>query len=902
MGTWGQAGAERPFVGRESDLDRLRSLLAAARGGEPHVVVVDGPPGIGKSTLLDQLRRSVGSQQLADIVSVTAEPAEAGLAFGVLSGVLAGLDPAAPFAAVPAGADAFAVGLTLLTRLGGAGPARLLVVDDVQWADAASLRSLLFALRRLRGERLLAVLSVRTGDAVPDDLARLQAHPATVHLPLSGLDIASTAALCGELAGRVLAPSTVARLHEATGGNPLWLTAAAAMGDRLGRHEPGERLPPPPQYAELVRRQLAACSADVSALAVAVAVTGPVSLREVAGAYEAAGGSTDPALWPDAVVRDAVAARLVGAVDGGLRPYHALSASAVYWSLPAGRRAQLHRVAAAGAADPDRRLDHRCAADAVLGDDADLRADLEARAALMRRSGSSARAAALTLAAADRAEGDDPARLRTQAGLDLLRAGDLDRADQIAALAHSAADSAAGLALRGSLALLRGRPAEAATLLRRGYAEAGSDPALAGICAAQITALVINLGLGEETLHWARRSAALTPSDGMAQLMLYAAEGVLVDGPDYPWPQADEPAAALAGTLAGRGVQWLWRGDESAARRFLQEGLEVALRDGPIIVGVIAGYYLAEASYRLGDHRGALAASDANLSLAHDADMTWTWSLAHATRVAPLVALGRLEEASEHTAIARDSSSGDFAAILWIAVAGARVALAAGDPAGALVALAAMEPYAGVAGAGNPAVQPWRLLQARALLEVGREDEAEALLRPVEESLARWPRPWTALQAARIRAELARRRGDPAGAEGVLKAAVTEGGRHPSWEAALLRADYGALLRRRNRRSAAAAQLETAYRRLESMGVDTASVATEIAALDGRPAQGLLTGRERAVTGLVAQGATNREIAQALHLSVKTVEYHLGHAFAKLQVRSRGGVAAALSRHDAAAP
>ena len=144
------------FVGRQSELRILGERLAAAKMGQPQVVYVEGEAGGGKSTLLS---RFLGSLPDAVVLQAGGDEAETRLSYGVI-------DQLQPGAATEPATDPMAVGVRLLDlfdRLQSGGQVVVLAIDDLQWADWPSARAVLFALRRLRADKVLALVSTRAG-------------------------------------------------------------------------------------------------------------------------------------------------------------------------------------------------------------------------------------------------------------------------------------------------------------------------------------------------------------------------------------------------------------------------------------------------------------------------------------------------------------------------------------------------------------------------------------------------------------------------------------------------------------------------------------------------------------------------------------------------------------------
>ncbi len=203
-------------------------------------------------------------------------------------------------------------------------------------------------------------------------------------------------------------------------------------------------------------------------------------------------------------------------------------------------------------------------------------------------------------------------------------------------------------------------------------------------------------------------------------------------------------------------------------------------------------------------------------------------------------------------------------------------------------------------GGRNPAWMPWRSQAALALLELGDRDEARRLAGE-ELVLARvWGAP-RALGAALRAAGLAE--GGAAGLALLDEAVAVLADSSAKLEHAKARTELGAALRRANRRTKAREQLRRAVELATICGAAplAARAETELLATGARPRRIALSGlesltpSERRVAEMAAAGPTNREIAQALYVSSKTVEVHLSSVYRKLKIRSRSQLPAALA-------
>jgi ATP/maltotriose-dependent transcriptional regulator MalT len=197
----------------------------------------------------------------------------------------------------------------------------------------------------------------------------------------------------------------------------------------------------------------------------------------------------------------------------------------------------------------------------------------------------------------------------------------------------------------------------------------------------------------------------------------------------------------------------------------------------------------------------------------------------------------------------------------------------------------------------------WRLREAEALLATTRLAEAARTLDETEAAAAQ--RPAAALDIHRLRAALAVARGKPTEARasfaaGLGVAAQAQG----TLGHALLAVAYGRFLRTDGNRREAIQWLRSAHDTLSGLGARPflAACDAELSAcgvrISGSPAAGNphdLTAKEQAVTRLVMEGLSNREVAAELYLSTKAIEYHLNNIFAKVGITSRRQLRAALT-------
>jgi DNA-binding CsgD family transcriptional regulator len=408
-------------------------------------------------------------------------------------------------------------------------------------------------------------------------------------------------------------------------------------------------------------------------------------------------------------------------------------------------------------------------------------------------------------------------------------------------------------------------------------------------------------GRGDDAVRWARRAAAgdLVRFAQLVGLGLagHVAEGLALTG-ELPAPPQGRTGDLDA--LLGRGMLRMWDDDLAGAHDDLAGVLAVA--DTSAAVRLLADTGLAQVEYRLGRWDEAVAHAESGAAAADDFGQLWLAGYAHAVAALVPAARGDWDRAAAHVRAARAGGHPDnLIAQLSQASADALIATARGDHEGVIAVLTPLTrmrvPY-------EPAVALWPGLLADALVSTGEPAEAESVLEPWERLVASMERRSAGAAAARARAALHAARHAPVEAEAAYQVALEHSAKiDMPFDEARIQLAYGTFLRRRGRRAAAAEQLEAAQVTLSRLGAlpyleqcDLELAASGRAVLHPQDTARLgLTPQERTVAVLISRGLTNRQAARKLVLSVKTVEYHLSHIYAKLGITSRTALIGRLS-------
>lgn len=938
---------------RDAEIAVLTGAVERALAGEGGVVLARAAAGLGKTRLLD-----VAAEQAADagmdVLRARGGALEREFPFGLVLGLFEARLRAADDgerAAAMQGSAALAGPMLLgvqpseralldlreaslihalqwvAVNLGSQRPLAL-IVDDLHWADAPSLRFLAYLAARVSELPVLVVGATRPREpgAEHDLLAELGAGPhAQVLAPreLSG-DAAAT------LVRRTVGPEDegseafTRACVEATGGNPLLLREllrALATEGCQGRDDDIARVRElgPEAVARSVRSTLARLGPDEAAVADAVAVLGdtaePVPVSGLAD------------LLPDATA--AAAARLQDAgllaPSDALRFTHPVLRQVVYDDIPPAARGRLHRRAA--------ELLHRhgdtqaVAGHLLLAPGAGQAWAVDAlRRAAAEADGRTAHAVAARLlrrAVQEPPPSGRPAVL-AEAALASARAQEPDAREALdaALTATDDAERRAPLLLALAKATIRqGDLAEALTVCDRGLAEPDLDPTLEHELEA--TWVAAALWTPTSTENVARRLARALADDGPVstlgerELVAGLAGMSLIRGEDRM------RTLALARRAWGDGA-YLEQGTCDAAAMgpmvsaFLRSGAldeTLAVLDALIADARRRAAPFAYARWRNARgmcllHLGRLEEAESDLEEALDARATgWVTELPLAVdgQVAVLLERDEPERAKAVLADAQDAEDAFAGNPMWalVRVARGRIAMAEDDPQTALTEfLAAGELARTGLGSSNPAVLPWRSEAALATRRLGDQAEAERLAAEEVADARRFGAPRALAIALCAQALVV---GGTIGA-GLASEAVDQ---LEDSGVALVHAralvTHGTLLRASGKRTAARNALRRGLDAAGELGARALArtAREELLAAGARPRRertrgpDSLTAGERRAARLAVRGLSNREIADALFVTPKAVSFHLSNAYRKLEIRGREELAAVLGTESA---
>ena len=891
------------FVGRAMELDLLRAELTRVQAGEPRLVLISGEAGIGKTRLVEQLLSEMPDAQA---LRSSGDEAEIDIPYGVTSELVRGHSRTASGFADTEGADTFpqpfAIGaglLTLLSDLQDRGSVAI-VIDDVHWADAPSLRAVTFAIRRLRADRVLALLTVRPEHAhrVPPGIDRLIEGGHGRRVDLSGLTVTELGELLRVQERAPLSHLQLDRLWAHTRGNPLW---AATLLHELPAHQlsSGQQpLPAPVALTRSVRRRLDECSQDARALVAAAAVGGNLPLGVLGRLAEL----REPFDALDEAVQAELLERRGSPPALEVRFPHPLVATAAYNILETALRTALHRRAAGLAHDDATGIRHEVAASSGQDESLSARVTEHARRRRARGDLTTAGSAFVTAAKLSPQTGarDD---LLLDAAETYLMGGEVGSAMQLFSEWPELPRGRRLDYVRGWEALATGRLDEARHLLAEAWDDAGDE--LSGAAAKLLAFIELQSGRGLHCASWAQRVLVSTDEWHRNLGAAMQAVGLFIAGRPadayaaLEWlPEAHGVPPEALDAAVGRANMRLWDGCYDQARQDYLTILSTSRASGNLLLGSTALGNLADVEYRTGHWDDALSYAERAVSVATDLEQILGYACVHAVATPVYARRGEWEPAQQHVSAAAAAAAmlGDAASTAYAGTAAAMLAHSRRDYPALLAAVEPMVQATSRDGVDEPGVFMWRELQIEALLRLGRVGEAESALKPFEEVAAHRGRQSAMGGAARARGLLEAERGNMRASCDALEQAVSH---HRAaglpFEEGLAHLAAGAVLRRSGARRAAVQHLRAASQVFVELR------AAPFAEICGREQRGCglkpiprsgsrqpqLTPQEMSVAVLVVSGMSNREVAAELVLSVKTVEYHLGNTFTKLDIRSR---------------
>ena len=914
------------LIGRERQLGQLDALLSEARLGKGCALVLRGSAGIGKTVLLDHAVQQASGFQ---VLHYTAVESEAELPFAGLHALLGPLLvrlPEIPETQARALRAALALESVATTNrlaiyagalsLFGVAAERvplLVVVDDAHWLDRPSAEALTFAARRLTAESLALLFAVREGEGT--DLG-----VALPTIEVEPLEVAASMELLHERFGSAIAAEVARHLAGATGGNPLALLEVAALldeGERVGREPLPDHLPASESVERTVRRALRSLPPEARR-----------ALLVAAASDSTTGGDL-------AALEAAEDAGLVRIHAGSVAFRHPLVRSAVYHAASADERRAAHSTLAdalSGEEDSDRRAWHLAAA--AEGPDESVAAALEAAASRFAERGGQASASRALERAAELSEDDDAcARRLHHAGRLAEHAGDLERA---AVLAERALTRGRDPGIRAAARVLawqvndwRGLAEDDVELETEGERLAPFHPARAALMLF-VSSIAAWQALDlERALRLARRSIEIVPAN--------AAESA--EGSWKPWmaevaansrwnlafillllgrpTEADEvvrgvtaPEDHHSAAAASSVVYHAFSERYSEARSAIERMLRSSRTTGDVWAEMWMTRSLAFVDLLEGRFRAARAGAARSLGMAES--IAVPGGIAHNLAILAWLAAveGRESEAREQVGRADDLAQRGVGHLYLRGRLQATLGLLELGLARPLAAIEKLQPVADLAerhGVREPGVLPYAPDLIEAYARAGEKEAASRELAKLAELARTVNRGWALASVARLDGLLGR--DDDLDDHFGAALELHEQGAGSAFERARTELLYGERLRRAKRRVEAREHLRSAVELFDGLGAAPWSeqarrelrASGESIPRRDPTAPEKLTPQELQIALQVAEGKTNRDVAAALFLSPKTVEFHLTRVYRKLNIHSRAELVRLFSSERVAA-
>jgi DNA-binding NarL/FixJ family response regulator len=903
------------LLGRDDELVRLYRIVEELQdhGG---AFVLRGEAGIGKSTLLAAASERAHSLGLT-VLTANGVESEAQLPFAGLHqlllpslGLLTRLPAPQRLAlemafglVLPSSApDVFLVGLAtlgLISELAAEAPV-LLAVDDAHWLDRSSTKALAFVARRLELEPAALLITVRDGER--SDLA----EAGLAELPIGRLDDDAARSLL-DLRGADLSEDLKVRVLEEAAGNPLALNELpiAASGLKLEPTHGFEALPLTARLEQAFAARLGDLDAAARALLLVAALDEAEPDRLTAAAERFHGAAISPDAWAPAV-----AAGLGTLASEGFRFRHPLVRSAVEQAASPEERRRAHAaLAEALADDPDRAAWHAAGAAAAPDEQVAMRLETAAERAQQRG------AHAVAAAALERS-----ARLTPDLGRRALR---LDRAGHLAWELGRSSDSARLFREANQLGLPPFEQAEAAHYLEtfEGSLSSADDAVRAFVAVAEqrraagddrgaigaLGSVLVRVYWGELSDDVRREASELVmglrvPLDAPLRLGFLAAIDPVRNGAEVIRQLQTVSAPVVADAVdafhLGYAGSVVWA--HELTRPFLRNSAAMLRTDGRLgQLGVVLAHQAWNDVY-FGATRATLAAASEAAQLAEESNF---FLYVPASRLAEAIAIAERGERDLADGLIAEMeavllSKGSSPLLTMVAIARGRAELAGGRFAEAFGELSRVfDPL-------DVAYHRWARGSALADYVDAAVHSGADLMR-VRAELSEWRQIAKTTDAQHLHVQLAYATAilsDDTAAEESYQAAIATGAAGWPFFSARAKLAFGAWLRRQRRAAESRLPLRQAAETFDALGQVSRAVQArrelrasgETARRRAPGAWAQLTPQELQVAQLAAEGLSNKEIAERLYLSARTVGTHLYRLFPKLGITSRAELRDAL--------
>jgi len=911
----------RGIVGRDPDIEAVRRFVSGDGRG---ALFLEGEPGIGKTTVW---QAGVDAAQESGAVVLLTRPSEseASLAFAALADFLrtvpevtAGRLPISQRVAMDVALaradpsdqapDLLALSLALLGTLrflAEDGPV-VIAIDDLQWIDPSSRHLLEFALRRLDAEPVRVLATVRVdGDASVVPTAEIVGDRRHIgRLPVSALG-----EILQDQLGSSIPRPILNEIHATAAGNPFYaLEIGRALIRMGGRPVIGQPLPIPATLSQLVRSRVATLSDAALEVVLVIASAARARPRLI----EAAVGDEGRAA---SALEEAEAAGILALREGEIVFTHPLLASTIYAGAPEAQRRRLHGRLADLADGEEERARH--VALATIEPDESAAETLQRAAESARKRGAPAAAARLYEESVRLTPTDcvaERSRRQVEAASAHFASGDARRAKTLLEDAVEAAPAgtqrAAVLEQLATVSWATDGDRAAVEAFERALSEATESPLLLGGIHDNLAWLTCWLGdmpAAYAHIQTARDAAERTNDpallarvlDKYGQIEFQVGEG---PGLDVARKAVGFEAAAGAGigeaTLNETLIEtWSDRLDE--ARASLERYLAQAIETGQEGIRPEILVRLALLEIRAGNWSTASRHADA----AFDAAAAAGLDAAGIRRTQALVAALRGDVVDARRGAVDALTAARIEGQAWVMLRNlglvGLIDLSLGHSTTASQYLDEAAALCQKIGVAEPGIFRVEADAVEALIAVGSLDRATEILERFERNGNAIGRRWAMATAARCRAMLEAARGRDTEAMASLDAALVQlGTLGQPFELARTLLVAGTIHRRARRKAEARRSLTEAIEMFDRLGARLWSerAHAELARISGRaPGGDGLTPTELRVAELVVAGSSNREVADQLFITVRTVETNLTRVYQKLGVSSRTQLARGLA-------